>query len=458
MILLLLYFLSFILYYSNKKAEFLLCFIALTCSGFGFFSSQGLPFKISDLIIIEVVYITINERLKDRNYFNSKNDIFGKIFITILLYYLFEFIRTVVFKIDTPIYAFKVVRYITVLFFYFYLRKISYSTFEKLFHYLLVCSVAQGIFFYLQLFGIQGILTGRIDEAEKTGQITRYANFPVFSLFFTIYYVVKEKGNIFFRLFMIVFFAVMPVIGQTRSAIISPAIAIIAYFIIKRKIKYSIYIALGAIFFQLVVNPMFEYRDRHREKSTVDEIITIINNPTEAYNTYTSERNAGTFAFRIAMLVERSNYLADNPKCIPFGTGCIHEESPNNRFTFKLGTRNSRLERGFTMIGGADISWINILLLYGIGGIFLYTLLLYKWFKQYLSFVKDSINYLFISCLLYSITAFFLSFNSGYLVMPSTLIYIQIFMAIVYIYSKRELLNKGYVQDSKNGINENHSY
>ena len=110
------------------------------------------------------------------------------------------------------------------------------------------------------------------------------------------------------------------------------------------------------------------------------------------------------------------------------------------------------------MIGGADISWINILLLYGICGIFIYTFLLYKWFKQYLSFVKDSINYLFISCLLYSITAFFLSFNSGYLVMPSTLIYIQIFMAIVYIYSNRKLLKKGISQDSKKGINENHSY
>ena len=79
--------------------------------------------------------------------------------------------------------------------------------------------------------GVQGILSGRIDEAEKAEQITRYANYPVFSLFFTIYYVIKEKGNIFFRLFMITFFAMMPVIGQTRSAIISPAIAIIAFFI-----------------------------------------------------------------------------------------------------------------------------------------------------------------------------------------------------------------------------------
>lgn len=439
MVLLLIYLLSYIFYYSNKKAEFLLCIIALTCSGFGFLSSQELPFKISDLIIIEVVYITINERLKDRKYFNSKNDVFGKIFIAILLYYLFEFIRTIVFKIETPSFAFKVVRYITVLFFYFYLRKLSYSTFEKLFHFILICNVVQGIFFYLQLVGVQDILSGRIDEAERVGQITRYANYPGFSLFFTIYYVIKEKGNIFFRLFMIVFFAVMPVIGQTRSAIISPAIAIIAYFIIKRKIKYSIYIALGAIFFQLVVNPMFEYRDRHREKSTVDEIITIINNPTEAYDTYTSERNAGTFAFRIAMLVERVNYLADNPKYIPFGTGCIHEESPNNKFNFKIGTRNERALRGYSMTDGSDISWARILLLFGTIGTFLFILLLYKWFRYYLSYTKDSTNCLFLTSLFYSITVFFLSFNSGNLILISHLIYTQILMAIVYVYSNRPL-------------------
>ena len=435
MVILLIYILSYILYYSNKKAEYLLCVIALTCSGFGFLDRQGLPFKVSDLMIVEVIYITINEWLKDKNYFNSKRDIFGKIFIIILLYYLFEFLRSVIFKIETPGFAFKVVRYITILFYYFYLRKLSFGTFEKLFHYILVCSVVQGLFFYLQLVGVQGILSGRIDEAEKADQITRYANYPVFSLFFTIYYVIKEKGNIFFRLFMITFFAMMPVIGQTRSAIISPAIAIIAFFIIKRKIKYSIYIALGAIFFQLVVNPMFEYRDRNRKKSTIDEIITIINNPTEAYNTYTSERNAGTFAFRIAMLVEKSNYLSDNPKYIPFGAGCIHEDSPNNKFTFKLGTRNERFSRGYAMTDGADISWNNILLLYGICGTFLFLLLLYTWFRHYLFFAKKTTNPLFLASLFYSITVFLLSFNHGNLILTSQLIYTQVLMAIVYVYS-----------------------
>ncbi len=433
---------SFLFYYSRKDAEYIFCLIFLATSGFGFLDTANIFIKSEDLIVLSVVYVTLNEWMKDKKYFKIKSDIFGKTILLILLFLFIQYLRTILFKIETPTFALKAIRHFLVLFLYFYLRRLKFKEFSRLTNLCLSASLVQGVFFYLQLFGLGGILTGRIDEATRYGEISRYANYPLLAEFFSIYFMVNEKKNIFTRFFFIVIFIFMPVIGQARGAILRVAIAIVIFFIIKRKVKYSIYIFIGALFFQYVVNPMFEYRTRNRKENTFEEIMKVVKDPTSIYESYTSGNAGGTFAFRIAMLMERIYYISDNPQYLPIGTGIIHEDSPNNKFIFKLGTRKEQFKSGRNMIGGADITWMQIILLHGLVGVVIFMVLLFVWIKKGLPMIRKNSNPLLIASSLYSIVAFFQTFNGNYFHRIFTLLFLLVFIAVIHATSYINVENK----------------
>ena len=79
----------------------------------------------------------------------------------------------------------------------------------------------------------------------------------------------------------------------------------------------------------------------------------------------------GSSIFRMAMLIERIDYLVKNPQYLLFGVGAIHEDSPNcyNRFDFTLGTRNEGRMFGKCLIESGDITWVPVSLRYGLAGV-----------------------------------------------------------------------------------------
>jgi hypothetical protein len=86
----------------------------------------------------------------------------------------------------------------------------------------------------------------------------------------------------------------------------------------------------------------------------------------------------GSSIFRFAMLIERFDYLIQNPEYLMFGVGAIHEDSPNcyNRFDFALGTRNEGRMFGKCMIESGDITWLPVTLRYGLVGIAMHLFIL----------------------------------------------------------------------------------
>ena len=85
----------------------------------------------------------------------------------------------------------------------------------------------------------------------------------------------------------------------------------------------------------------------------------------------------GTFSFRMAMLTERIVWLLDNPRYLLTGVGTMHEDSPKTlqMFDFRIATRNEDRYYGHTIIESGDITWVPIVLRYGLLGVFVHIML-----------------------------------------------------------------------------------
>lgn len=379
---------AFYFYSKNKIVEMLLCITFLLTNGYQFLNKNLTVIKPSDFVLILLLWITVKEYIHNRTYLNVKGDNVGKIIALILLYCTFEYLRTILLDIETSSFALKVVRVNIVFLSYFYIRRLPYKVVYKFFTLNLCMCIIQGIFFYLQFIGFTGILSGYVQEGTTSAELSRYGNYPIFAAFYILYFVVNDNIMIGKRVFFIVFFGMMPILGMMRGQIMGLALALILYFAFLHKSIHITYMAVGYIIYVFLIAPMFAYRDSQASHngSTFDDIENVLT----AKSFSSIESDGGTFTFRVAMLSERWNYLSNNPQYIPFGVGLIHEESSNNRFHFIVGTLNKETKYGHCMIESGDITWVPILLRYGIVGTFSFLLLFVVWIKEGISCIKTN--------------------------------------------------------------------
>lgn len=371
--------------YTKKKYAimlFFLVFIASDFSGFGLILGES-PIKITDIVILLVFFIWIREFFIDKKFFLIRADSLGKVLLGLFLYISSVFIGTILFNQESIPNAFKVYRMFLIIPLYFVLRKMSVHEYEKYIRLILIISLVQGVFYYLQFIGIKGVLSGY--GANSTDPNPRLGNYPFLADFFFLYFLfsknIKEKKKWMF----LFFFGLMPILGQMRGQTIVMVISACLYFIYQWKRKYILYGLLGAVAWALFVNPMFNKRAEGEGVSTKEELSMLINNPLDLANNYVIGQK-GTFVFRLAMLGERVFFMIEHPKYALTGVGCVHELSPKNTYTMLIGTDlgEELSETAVTRpayLGSADIVWVGVLMRYGLIGIFLllsYYLLIIK--------------------------------------------------------------------------------
>lgn len=373
----LLFLLTFYFYEKKKDAEVLTCMLALVTNCFAFVDSAHYVMKPADFVLLPTYYITLRELFKNKKYFRIREDRIAQVVLLLLCFLSFEFLRTIIFSIDSFANALRVVRIQSLLLLYFYLRRLSPNVFSKFLNIIFWLSLVQGVCFYLQLVGVN-LLVGRVDEAQTASETSRYMNGPELSYVFVIYYLLNEKSGIGKKVFVSVFFGGILLLGMTRSTFIGLGIACMMYLLVQHKTKHFVYMLMGYLFFMVAIQPIFENRDKQSSNSTMDDIQNVL----FSGDLKQIDADSGTFSFRIGMLMERWMYLLDNPSSLPFGVGCIHEESPANDFYFLIGTRNQATKYGRGMIESGDITWVPLLLRYGVVGVFLFGLLYCRWVKM----------------------------------------------------------------------------
>lgn len=358
--------------------------------------------KPNDFLLFILAVITLQEYLKDRSYFRVKGEKCGRAVWLILIFLFFETVRTIIFGIEEFGFIVKVLRINCLLFLYFYLRKVPIEELERYVKLNLIFCSFQGILFYLQVIGFNGILIGRVEEAQTSTDVSRYCNYPYFAQYYLVYFIVNSNITLIKRILGSLFFGGMLILGMSRGLIMSTALAFTVYFLVQRRMKNVVFIAVGYFVYSLAVAPMLEAREQHDSgSSSIVQDIASVATATDMSNIEIE----GTFAFRIAMLMERWFYLKDRPVEALVGVGSIHEESPHNNFMFSLGTANTAYWANHCQIESGDITWVPILLRYGLIGVSLYLFLLLAWCFQSYHLLYLNNEYVLTAALLsYSVT------------------------------------------------------
>ena len=368
--------LAFYCYNRGKIAWLLICMTFFFTNGYMLMEPRLFGIKPNDYLLFILAVISVNEYFKDSSYFCVKGEICGRAVWLIFFLLLFEAVRTLVFGIEEFGFMVKVLRINSLFLLYFYLRKVPITDLERYVKLNLIFCTFQGVLFYLQVVGISGILIGRIDEAQTSSDVSRYCNYPYFAQYYLIYFLVNSNMSFLKRSIGALFFGGMLILGMSRGLIMSTALAFALYFLVQRRMKNVVFIVVGYLAYTLAVAPMLDARAKHDSGSS--SIMQDISSVTTAKDMSNIEIE-GTFAFRIAMLMERWFYIKEDPVDALIGVGIIHEESPHNNFKFSIGTANSAYWANHCQIESGDITWVPILLRYGLVGAGVYLFLLLAW-------------------------------------------------------------------------------
>lgn len=438
----------------NKKYHLMLFYLtAIANDYFGFGKILGhAAFKTTDILLVIVCVIWITLFLKEKNTFQYDYNKIGKSIWYLFVFITLVFIGTILLHQDTFIYALRVYRPFLVLPFYFVVLKLDEIAINKYLRLLLVFSVIQGIFYYLQFVGINGILSGYGADNEFEGMETRLGNFPIMASIFFLYFLFKKDIPIGQKVLFLAFWGLMPIFGQMRGRTLMLALGICVYLYCNRKVSYLKYVVIAYAAFTFLISPMMERRSQDAEMSTGKEIMYVLKNPFgiyDYYTTYIGKESGGTFLFRIAVLSERVAFMIENPKYIPFGVGCVCEESPNNIYHMTLGTitREEGKDDVVNYLASADNVWVGILMRFGLLGVILLISVHYNIIKESFSKISSSRNTWFTVYACMAIPEFIGTFNGNMFDRTDGLVPFCITAAIITILSrnitpKTTLLNK----------------
>lgn len=393
---------AFYCYNQGKIAWLLICMTFFFTNGYMLIETNLFGVKPNDYLLFILAVITVREYVKDKSYFRVKGENCGRAVWLILIFLFFEAVRTFIFGIEEFGFTLKVLRINCLLFLYFYLRKVPIEELERYVKLNLIFCTFQGILFYLQVIGVNGILIGRVEEAQTSTDVSRYCNYPYFAQYYLVYFIVNSNITLNKRILGSVFFGGMLILGMSRGLIMSTALAFAVYFLVQRRMKNVVFIAIGYLIYTLAVAPMLEAREQHDSgSSSIVQDIASVATATDMSNIEIE----GTFAFRIAMLMERWFYIKEKPVEAIVGVGIIHEESPHNNFMFSIGTANTAYWANHCQIESGDITWVPILLRYGLIGVSLYLFLLLAWcFQSYHLLNTNNENLLTSALLSFSVT------------------------------------------------------
>ncbi len=321
--------------------------------------------------------------------FNIKGDKYAKYIFFFTGIHLLLFFLTIINRYETFSFAFKDIRAIFLYLLYFPLKKLNNLEIKRAFKFIFYIEVFLAINFFLQYFGIYLLKTYK--EIEFDGGIERYRNVPAWFNFYFIYLVTTSEKIKNKPLWIFVFLALL-ILPMARMRILLTAIALAWYFIfisndLKRVVRIVLPIGIAVILFLPFLMSRFEDDDKGVDfKQDITYAFTM---DSKSYD----PKESGTFGFRIAMLMERIDYLVNNPTYSITGLGFRHEESPNcyRNFNFHIGTYNEKMPNNIGELHSVDNNWVRIISQMGFIGVVAYLGLMLKLFSLLYAQKEDSL-------------------------------------------------------------------
>ncbi|ADE81343.1 hypothetical protein SAMN02745192_0655 [Xylanibacter ruminicola] len=428
---------AFLSFCSRKYIVFLICYLGLMTKLFLLDTSEVITFRGEDICVflnfaLLPIAIFRNNKILDWN-----NGRIWKWVYVYIAFILLEFVLTVITGADSFLYSLKVVRVPLMMVGYFLFVSIPLKDYEKFLRILFAITIIQTFLFFLQYLGINLLADALTNESNSDILgIDVKMNIPTFAFFF-IFYALKAR-SLQERSKILLFTVMMLIVFLTyaRGWILSIILGL-AYYIVKLGNKKRKLILLFSLILLIPISTIFIGKKTSEQGgvSTSGDLIGVFSNINNLSNV---DEGNGTFSFRIAMLTERVLYLAENPRYLLTGVGTMHEDSPStlSRFRFYIGTRNDERYYGRCLIESGDITWVPIVLRYGLIGVFIHAML----FVIMIGEAKKRKDVLFVLAPLYFSLVFF-SFDGAFFEMPVFFYQLILFLALMSraIYENKEL-------------------
>ncbi|MCZ7604189.1 MAG: hypothetical protein M5R37_15100 [Melioribacteraceae bacterium] len=371
-------------YNRNKSVSLTLLFGFITNIFFLLEGNQnffGFTYQITDLGIFSLIYSIIYEKLVNGAKIFEDSPTNYKILLLFFLILIIVDITIFSTSISSLLTTRRILLYILIFSYFNCFNKTELE--QTLSNLISITKISYPIYF-LQFIINEQIFYGNTVEHEFVLGMTRFANFPPFTLPFLFY---LFFNNVYKNRFLWISISSAAILLSTsRSLVIGIALALLLYNItnLKNILKTSVILSIIALFFlaSLRIIPGFQARmeDGFKEVTYVIENISSGN-----------IESRGTFSYRMAFLIERLDYLSKDITNIMFGIGGISEQNLQ-RSLFDIGIIDETT--GLTQqLNTGDNAWVLLFLRFGLLGSLIYIItilfqLFYNYFKLQSSLYK----------------------------------------------------------------------
>ncbi|SFD13496.1 hypothetical protein [Spirosoma endophyticum] len=252
---------------------------------------------------------------------------------------------------------------------------VPFPILTRLLHTIFIITVLQSVLFLLQI-PTGTILLGDannvvVNNMEQIGWV-RYYNTPLYlipSLFYFLF-IYKHQSKLIYWIIAGILLATV-VAPMHRLYILTVALVISVYLIFRQSnSNKAIYLSLLLLagYGALLIDPVSS-----RLNVGLNDISkTFATGRSLAATDYDAE---DTFAYRMAHLFERANYIQQKPERIIFGIGLLSEETKQaENLRFEAGLYNERIGR-VAQVNTSDIAWSLLILHLGFFGTGLFIVL-----------------------------------------------------------------------------------
>lgn len=361
-------------YIKGRKGLGAFVFLFFLTGGFHFLSQSWCPVKYPDFAVVYLIVVVLLNAAKGNNKFFKPQIKIYKVAAIIGLYITLEFVRTLVRQEEFFSFALANYRTYIPLFSFWLAQELKEQEVNRLLKQIAVITVISTV-----LFDLQPILNLKILQHANIGE-TRFRNIPYLAYFFMFLATIRLGFSRWKTVSLVFVYLVAIVLTQHRAVLISYAFCISVYLFLSRKgSKLLQYGLVGLAIFLFVGDAIINrFEGETKERSTLEDIKTVMNLDYKSAAYYENENVNGTFSFRVLLLMERFDYMLEKSQYSVFGIGTRHEDSPKTKqeFNFILGTINHNTEL-IGQISSGDLAWVNPLMRFGLLGIVL--LLYFSW-------------------------------------------------------------------------------